>query len=44
MMPRFVDKRYYSKQKRGQACGTEPLRYVQRIREYEHILANELSR
>ena len=43
VLPLLADKRYYSKLRYGYARGTEPVRYVQRIREYRHILENELS-
>jgi len=36
------DKRYYRGLKYGYARGFEPVRYVQRIRDYQLILENEL--
>jgi membrane-bound lytic murein transglycosylase F len=42
MLPLLSDKRYYRKLKYGYARGNEPVRYVQRIRDYKGILSNEL--
>jgi membrane-bound lytic murein transglycosylase F len=44
ILPLLADKRYYPRLKHGYARGTEPVRYVQRIREYQHILENELGK
>jgi len=44
VLPLLSDKNYYSKLKYGYARGNEPVRYVQRIREYQHILENELNK
>jgi membrane-bound lytic murein transglycosylase F len=43
VLPLLSDKRYYRKLKYGYARGNEPVRYVQRIRDYRLILENELS-
>lgn len=43
VLPLLADKRYYRRLKYGYARGTEPVRYVRRIREYQHILENELK-
>lgn len=43
VLPLLSQKKYYKKLKYGYARGTEPVRYVQRIREYQHILQNELN-
>ncbi len=43
VLPLLSQKKYYKKLKYGYARGTEPVRYVQRIREYQHILENELQ-
>lgn len=40
VLPLLADKKYYKDLKYGYARGTEPVRYVQRIREYQHILKN----
>jgi membrane-bound lytic murein transglycosylase F len=42
VLPLLSDKRYYRDLKYGYARGTEPVRYVQRIRDYQLILKNEL--
>ena len=44
VLPLLSEKKYYSKLKYGYARGNEPVRYVQRIREYQHILENELNK
>jgi len=44
VLPLLSDKRYYHDLKYGYARGNEPVRYVQRIREYQHILENELAK
>lgn len=44
VLPLLADKKYYSKLKYGYARGTEPVRYVQRIREYQLIMENELTK
>lgn len=43
VLPLLAQKKYYKNLKYGYARGTEPVRYVQRIREYEHILQAELD-
>jgi membrane-bound lytic murein transglycosylase F len=43
VLPLLSDKRYYRKLKYGYARGNEPVRYVQRIRDYQLILENELK-
>ncbi len=43
VLPLLSQKKYYKNLKYGYARGTEPVRYVQRIREYQHILENELK-
>ena len=43
VLPLLSQKKYYQNLKYGYARGTEPVRYVQRIREYQHILENELQ-
>ncbi len=42
MLPVLAEPKYYRTLKYGYARGHEPVRYVQRIREYHHVLANEL--
>ena len=44
VLPLLSDKNYYSKLKYGYARGNEPVRYVDRIREYQLILENELKK
>lgn len=44
VLPLLSEKRYYKDLKYGYARGTEPVRYVQRIREYQHVIANELGK
>jgi membrane-bound lytic murein transglycosylase F len=44
VLPLLSDKKYYRNLKYGYARGNEPVRYVQRIREYQHILENELNK
>lgn len=41
VLPLLADKRYYTTLKYGYARGREPVRYVQRIREYRHVLENQ---
>ena len=43
VLPLLADPAYYNRLKYGYARGTEPVRYVQRIREYQHVLANEMQ-
>ena len=43
VLPLLAHKEYYKNLKYGYARGYEPVRYVQRIREYRHILQNELT-
>ncbi len=38
VLPLLSQKKYYKKLKHGYARGTEPVRYVQRIREYQQVL------
>ena len=42
VLPLLSDPVYYNDLKYGYARGTEPVRYVQRIREYQHILQNQV--
>lgn len=42
VLPLLADPRHYGTLKYGYARGREPVRYVQRIREYHHILENAL--
>lgn len=39
VLPLLADKRYYSWLKYGYARGTEPARYIDRIRDYEDVIA-----
>ncbi len=43
ILPLLSQKKYYKNLKYGYARGTEPVNYVQNIREYEHILLYELD-
>ncbi|MFP4452195.1 MAG: membrane-bound lytic murein transglycosylase MltF [Desulfobacterales bacterium] len=43
VLPFLAKKQYYKDVTFGYARGWEPVRYVQRIREYRHILTNELA-
>ena len=43
VLPLLSDKRYYRDLKYGYARGNEPVRYVQRIRDYQLILENALN-
>lgn len=43
VLPLLSEKRYYKKLKYGYARGNEPVRYVQRIREYQLVLKNEMK-
>lgn len=43
VLPLLAKKKYYKDLKYGYARGTEPIRYVQRIREYQHVLKNRLD-
>ena len=43
VLPLLAQKQYYKDLKYGYARGGEPVRYVQRIREYQSILENELD-
>ncbi len=43
VLPLLADPEYYNDLKYGYARGTEPVRYVRRIREYQHILANQVD-
>jgi membrane-bound lytic murein transglycosylase F len=42
-LPLLAEPRYYEELKYGYARGTEPVRYVQRIREYRHVLEREIE-
>ena len=42
VLPLLAQPRYYESLQYGYARGTEPVRYVQRIREYRHILERAL--
>ncbi len=43
VLPLLSDPEYYNDLKYGYARGTEPVRYVRRIREYQHIRANQVD-
>jgi peptidoglycan lytic transglycosylase F len=43
ILPLLSDKHYYTKLEYGYARGTEPVRYVQRIREYRLVLEEKLK-
>ncbi|MEF8833422.1 MAG: membrane-bound lytic murein transglycosylase MltF [Halofilum sp. (in: g-proteobacteria)] len=43
VLPLLADPEYYNDLKYGYARGTEPVRYVRRIREYQHVLANQIE-
>ncbi|MDT8452003.1 MAG: membrane-bound lytic murein transglycosylase MltF [Gammaproteobacteria bacterium] len=43
VLPLLAQKKYYKDLKYGYARGTEPIRYVQRIREYQHVMENRLD-
>ena len=43
MLPQLTEKRYCRDLKYGYARGNEPVRYVQRIRDYQLILENQLN-
>ena len=43
MLPLLSKKKYYSGLKYGYARGSEPVRYVQQIRQYEEILKQQLG-
>ncbi|MEF8793159.1 membrane-bound lytic murein transglycosylase MltF [Thiohalorhabdus sp.] len=43
VLPLLAQKEYYRNLKYGYARGTEPVRYVRRIREYQHVLERELG-
>ncbi|MDZ7747842.1 MAG: membrane-bound lytic murein transglycosylase MltF [Halofilum sp. (in: g-proteobacteria)] len=42
VLPLLAEPRYYANLRYGYARGTEPVRYVQRIREYRHVLRRAL--
>ena len=42
VLPLLAEPRHYRRLKYGYARGREPVRYVRRIREYRHVLENEL--
>ena len=44
ILPLLSQKKYYRKLKHGYARGREPVIYVQRIRDYENILIEQLHR
>ncbi len=43
VLPLLSNKKYYKKLKYGYARGSEPVRYVQRIREYQQVLEQSLQ-
>ena len=43
VLPLLADKRFYARLKYGYARGHEPVRYVQRIREYQQVLVSQLA-
>jgi len=43
VLPLLAQEEYYRDLKYGYARGTEPVRYVRRIREYRHVLERELA-
>ncbi|MFW6284444.1 MAG: transglycosylase SLT domain-containing protein, partial [Desulfosalsimonas sp.] len=43
VLPLLADQQYYKDLKYGYARGYEPVRYVRSIREYRHILRNDLD-
>lgn len=43
VLPLLSQKKHYKKLKYGYARGMEPVRYVQRIREYQHILREQVD-
>jgi len=43
VLPLLGRKQYYTKLKYGYARGNEPVRYVQRIRDYKHVLEKHLN-
>ena len=43
ILPLLAKQEYYQDLKYGYARGTEPVRYVRRIREYRHVLEKELG-
>jgi membrane-bound lytic murein transglycosylase F len=43
ILPLLAQKRYYRDLKYGYARGTEPVRYVRRIREYRHVLEQQVQ-
>lgn len=43
VLPLLANPQYYNDLRYGYARGMEPVRYVARVREYQHILENELS-
>ena len=42
ILPLLSNKKYYKNLKYGYARGSEPVRYVQRIREYQQVLEQRL--
>lgn len=44
MLPLLTLKKYYSTVRHGYARGNEPVRYVRRIREYDHVLTKNVPR
>jgi membrane-bound lytic murein transglycosylase F len=43
VLPKLSDPAFYEDLQYGYARGSEPVRYVQRIREYQHIIESELQ-
>ncbi len=43
VLPLLANKKYYKDLKYGYARGTEPIRYVQRIREYQYVMQHRLD-
>ena len=43
VLPLLSDKQYYQNLRYGYARGMEPVIYVDRIREYEHIMTNHFQ-
>ncbi len=44
ILPLLTQKKYYRKLKHGYARGTEPVRYVQRIRNYRQVLESNMGK
>ncbi|PIE36388.1 membrane-bound lytic murein transglycosylase MltF [candidate division KSB3 bacterium] len=43
VLPLLSQKRYYKELKYGYARGSEPVKYVQRIREYQHVIDEDVQ-